>query len=117
MAQLLHHYLRTHRRRSGFSQDEIARLLGSASGTRVSRYERFARNPCLDTVFAYEIIFKKPIRQLFAGRYEAVRLDVRTRALQLSEALSKRAADHRTARKLSLLREIVESKPLQPGNR
>jgi transcriptional regulator with XRE-family HTH domain len=68
----LPHYLRTYRKRAGFSQDELAWLLGCRCGTKVSRYERFARTPNLQTVFAYEIIFGVPARELCAGIFEVV---------------------------------------------
>ncbi len=108
----LQHYLRTFRRRSGFSQQEIALLLGTSSGTKVSRYEGFKRFPSVISIFAYEIIFNQPIRELFAGTYTLVRRDVRARAEQLLNALSSvRKSDARTSRKIALLRAIVESAP------
>ena len=39
MPHKLENYLRTYRRRAGLSQDEMAFLLGTKSGTKVSRYE------------------------------------------------------------------------------
>jgi len=105
----LQHYLRTFRRRHGFSQAEIAHLLGTRSDTKVSRYERFRRNPSVLTVFAYEVIFNAPARDLFAGIYESVHRDVRTRAARLLSALESDANSPRTMRKVLLLRTIVES--------
>jgi transcriptional regulator with XRE-family HTH domain len=107
----LQHYLRTPRRRYGFSQSEVALLLGASSGTKVSRYESLRRSPSVITVFAYEIIFNKPARDLFAGTYDAVRRDVHERAGRLIKTLEPQAKNPRTARKLQLLRTIVESKP------
>ena len=110
----LQNYLRTHRRRTGLFQEEVAALLGASSGTKVSLHENFARRPALNAAFAYEIIFNRPARELFAGDYEEVRLAVRSRA----ELLAKRLRDEtreprslRVARKLELLRAITESKP------
>src|SRR5207249_11765504 len=70
MPQQLENYLRTYRRRAGLSQDEMAFLLGTKSGTKVSRYERLRREPSLRTAFAYAVIFRAPLRGLFAGAYE-----------------------------------------------
>ena len=111
----LQHYLRTYRRRFGLSQEEIARLLGASSGTKVSRYESFKRHPSVIAVFAYEIIFNKPIRDLFAGAYNAVRRDVQDRAKELLKALETEVANPRKSLKLQLLQAIVESKPEPPG--
>ena len=107
--QRLKNYLRTYRRRHGFSQEEISRLLGASSGTKVSRYESFSRHPALIAVFAYEIIFNTPVRELFAGTYDSVRRDVRERAAHLLKAIGPDAGNPRTVRKLDALRRIVES--------
>jgi transcriptional regulator with XRE-family HTH domain len=109
----LPNYLRTHRRRKGLSQGEVAALLGAASGTKVSRYENFARRPAATTVFALEIIFNEPANKLFAGAYEEVRLAVRARAELLVKELAKKTPKSRalrTVRKLEFLRAIVEAK-------
>ncbi len=111
----LQHYLRTHRRRHGLSQSEIAQLLGASSAGKVSRYESFRRRPSVATTFAYEIIFNMPASELFAGAYESVRSDVRERALRMIKSLEPYARNPRTDRKLQLLRIIVESKPLILG--
>jgi transcriptional regulator with XRE-family HTH domain len=110
----LQNYLRTHRRRAGLFQKEVAALLGAASGSKVSQYENFTRRPGITSVFAYEIIFNRPARELFAGDYEAVRVAVRSRAERLAEQLSQRTPESqslRVARKLKHLHGIVEPKP------
>ena len=107
----LQNYLRTYRRRHGFSQSEIALLLGVSSETKVSRYESFRRHPAVFTVFAFEIIFNTPARELFAGSYDLIRRDVRKRASRLIKMLEAGAKHAHTLRKLQLLRTIVESEP------
>jgi len=49
MSAPLKSYLRTYRKRSSFFQDEVAFLLGSVSGAKVSRYEHWARRPTMKT--------------------------------------------------------------------
>ena len=108
----LPNYLRTYRRRYGLSQDELAMLLGAVSGTKVSRYENFARMPVVETIFAYEIVFNQPASELFAGAYEAIRATLQPRAKRLLKQLTVDAAgkpNARIARKLELLRGIIES--------
>lgn len=111
--QRLQNYLRTHRRHHSLSQAEVATLLGAASGTKVSRYENFARMPGALTVFALEIVFNQPASELFAGNYQAIRLAVQERARSMEEELNSQpnAQDRTTLRKLELLRSIVELKP------
>jgi transcriptional regulator with XRE-family HTH domain len=109
----LPNYIRTFRRRSGLSQKELAMLLGATSGTKISRYENFTRMPAVNTIWACEAVFSQPAAELFAGNYEKVRLAVRARANRLLKHLAAEAPDTpppRIARKIALLRSIVESK-------
>ena len=91
----LPHYLRLHRKKVGLSQDDVASLLGARSGTKVSRYERFARTPTLETALACEVIFGVPVAEIFAGLIERAERAVILRAETLLERLVK---DPRTER-------------------
>jgi|SRR5271157_1182121 len=68
----LQNYLRTYRRKSGFTQREVAFLLGGKSGAQLSRYEKQRRLPPLRTALAFEAIYKVPLAELFAGVRESV---------------------------------------------
>ena len=103
MPHKLENYLRTYRRRAGLSQDEMAYLLGTRSGTKVSRYERLWRAPSLDTAFAYEVIFDTPARDLFAGRYERTACVTRRRMSILAERLRQGKQDRLTVHKIAAL--------------
>jgi len=81
----LPNYLQTNRRRASFSQEEVAFLLGMTGidkdrANKVSRDERFARVPTLEMALAYELIYGKPARDLFAGMYEEIARGVAARA-------------------------------------
>ena len=106
----LNNYLRTHRKRLGFSQSEIARLCACHCGTKVSRYERFEREPTLRNALIFEAIFHMPVRQLFPGIFQEVehRTILQARALlrRLEDTESKNPA---TSRKIIVLREIAGS--------
>src|SRR5713226_8684514 len=97
-----------HRKRSGFSQDELAYLLGTRDGAKVSRYERSGRQPSLETALAYRAIFKIPAEQLFAGRFQKVDRAVTRRARFLAQKLSGRPQTPRLSRKLEALAAIRE---------
>jgi transcriptional regulator with XRE-family HTH domain len=102
----LDNYLRTHRRRAGISQAEMAAfLLGTHDGTKVSRYERFARTPGLETALAYEAIFGISVRELFAGVYQRVERVARRRAQLLQKRIGP-VASERIA-KLKILGEAT----------
>lgn len=105
--QPLSHYLKMYRKRSGLSQDELALLLGCKSGSKVSRYERSGRVPRIDALLALEVVFREPVREIFRGRYERVRRDVRRRAQRLSRKVDARALTPGNKRKLDFLTEVI----------
>jgi len=103
----LPNYLRASRKKAGLSQDDLAFLLGCETGTKVSRYELFRRQPGLPTVFALEAIFGKPARELFAGMYEDAEQQTAERARRLLQRLNKHRDDEQLQRKLALLQAIA----------
>lgn len=113
MAYKLNNYLRTYRKRAGLSQDEMAYLLGCRSGAKVSRYERFVRQPTLQTALAYEAIFGVPVRELFAGIYQKVERPVSQRTQLLMRKLTAAKPDRITMRKLQILRAIASAPATQ----
>lgn len=102
----LTNYLRTYRKRAGFTQNEIAFLLGCKSGTKLSRYEQFNRLPKIETVFACEAIFRVPSRDLFAGIFHEVEKAIKARARKLARRLGKKTIDATAVRKLEALLAI-----------
>jgi len=108
MAQLPN-YLRSNRKRAALSQDEAAFLLGSHGGAKVCRYERFTCEPSLSTALAFEVMYQKPVRELFAGLYQRVERDVAARAKTLIYKTDRAKPNRRTARKRQLLASIINS--------
>lgn len=105
-------YLRMHRKRTALAQHELALLLGTTHGSKVSRYERGERTPTLQTVMAYEIIFRVGLRHLFAGEYHDVHQTVKQRARRLARRLRRqRHKSAATERKLDLLSRIINDLP------
>ena len=79
----LPNYLQTQRKRLALSQEEVGFLLGIKGinkGEKVSRDENFARQPSLQNALAYEAIYGRPVRELFAGRYQQAKQEVAARA-------------------------------------
>lgn len=107
MSQRLANYLLTYRKHAGLSQDEVAFLLGSESGTKVSRYERSVRQPTLETALAYEAILGVPSRTLFAGIFEKVDRAATQRAKTLVGKLRTSGNGQMTKRKLESLERVA----------
>ena len=79
----LPNYLQTQRKRLSLSQEEVGFLLGLAGmnkGNKVCRDENYAREPSLQDALAYEVIYGRPVRELFAGRYQQAQQNVAARA-------------------------------------
>ena len=116
MSRKLKNYLRTYRKRAGLSQVEMAYLLGCRSGAKVSRYERFARQPSLQAVFAYEVVFGVPARELFGGVFQQVEGATLRRAQSLVRKLKATKPDSIAARKLKVLRSATSTPMANSGN-
>src|SRR4051812_19900743 len=104
--QHLLNYLLTYRKRSALSQEEVAYLLGSQSGAKVCRYERFFREPGLQTALAYEVIFDRSVSELFPALFEKTQLEVRARARKLEQKEFGGNSSRLTARKRETLAAI-----------
>jgi transcriptional regulator with XRE-family HTH domain len=87
--------LRTARRRAGFTQPELAFLLGINDAGQVSRYERGTRLPSLLTAIGYDLILGEPVEALFASLRSGLALKVKNRMRRLRARL---ASKHETGR-------------------
>jgi DNA-binding XRE family transcriptional regulator len=101
----LPNYIRIHRRRVGLSQREMSEILGFRIES-VARHEQF-HTPDLQIAIGYELIFRVPVSELFAGLRDEVAIDVEAKLRQLEEQLGQRSAKdgdaNVTARKLAWL--------------
>ncbi len=103
----LPNYLKANRKRLALSQDEVAFLLGTRSGAKVCRYERFVRQPSLETALAYEAIFKRSVSELFGGLYQKMERDVVVRAKTLNDRKDRGKSNRQSARKRDALTDLA----------
>ena len=94
----LENYLRTYRRKSGLTQQEVGFLLGRETGAQVSRYEKRHRLPPLETALAYEEIFGVPVSELFAGIRQSVGRNVARQRVALRAGLQTKTPKNNDAR-------------------
>jgi transcriptional regulator with XRE-family HTH domain len=107
MATPLPNHLLSHRKRAALSQEDMAFLLGTRGGSKVSRYERFKRGPSLETVLAYEAIFGKPASQLFPGLYRSIERNLTQRVRVLIHKTKRRKQGPGNRRKLEVLAGVL----------
>lgn len=99
-----HSYIRTHRRKSGLTQHELATILGYKRDAQVCRHERADVTPTFLIALGYEILFRVPLAELFPGVYETVERAIEQRVAQMEEAFQQESGKgpgaEATARKL-----------------
>jgi transcriptional regulator with XRE-family HTH domain len=66
-----------YRRRMGFTQKHVARLLGQHDMSMVSHYEHGRAVPPLPVALSLEIIYRVPVAFLFPGLYDALKTRIR----------------------------------------
>ena len=103
----LPNYLLSNRKRLALSQEEVAFLLGAGNGQKVCRHERFAREPSLETAFAYEAIYKRTASELFSGLYQKLEKEVAARAKILAERTNRGKSNRRTIHKRQMLSNLA----------
>lgn len=101
----LQNYLRTHRRRNHLSQDEVAFLMGVATGSRVTRHEGSDRIPTLQVALGYELLFGVPMRELFTGEVHKVESIIRERLPELIRRTKEESPEN--LQKLSFLQGLA----------
>jgi transcriptional regulator with XRE-family HTH domain len=87
MEQRFESYLRPLRRRLGFTQGELAFLMGVKSRTVISRIEASKRRPSLSAIFICALVFDTPPSELFPGLISEFHESVHGRANELYEEL------------------------------
>lgn len=90
-------YLRSLRRRAGFSQRDFAELVGYLSHDQISRHERANSLPPLLIALTYEAVFQVPIAQLFPGVYSTVQDGMEERLVAYKKRLLESAGKGRKA--------------------
>jgi len=111
----LPNYLQTQRKRLSLSQEEVGFLLGLAGlnkGTKVCRDENYAREPSLQDALAYEVIYGRPVRELFAGRYQQAQQNVAARA----KILNFRKVRKLDVRKQQVIIQLADQASINPSN-
>jgi DNA-binding XRE family transcriptional regulator len=87
MVQKFRSYLRPVRRRWGFTQRELAFLIGYETGKSICRIEALKQKPTIEAAFACAVIFNTAPLKLFPGLFSDVEQAVLARTNELYEEL------------------------------
>jgi DNA-binding XRE family transcriptional regulator len=86
----LENYLRTFRKKAGLSQREMGKLLAYLDEGAISRHEQAKTRPPLYGAIAYELIFQKPVSEIFRGLRDKTKLEIEERLLKFEDELKTR---------------------------
>lgn len=115
MATPLSNYIRSYRKRSGLTQDEVAYVVGLLNDSSVTRMESGKRLPDLKTAFALEVLFGVSARELFPGMFLKIENRTIDRIGVLAATLMKNPKDPFHAHKLDSLARAVRESSLRSG--
>jgi transcriptional regulator with XRE-family HTH domain len=101
-------YLRTLRKKSSLSQDDVAMLLGIFERTHVSRHEIGQCRPAMADYIAYEFIFGVGIGAAYENERAKIAKRVGARARSLHESLGHRVTDRLRSKKRQSLEQIIK---------
>ena len=80
--------LKRHRKQSGFIREDLGFLLGRKEHSAITHHEAGKHAPDLKTALKYQILFGKPVHELFPGLYGEARAEILERAQRLSQRIS-----------------------------
>lgn len=82
-----HNYMRMHRKKARLSQSDIAHLASLSDHSNVSRWENGTREPSLETLIVYNLLFDTPIELIFKRQKEELEAHICGRIASRIEAL------------------------------
>ena len=88
----LANYLRAHRRKTGLTQHDVARVLEYVNRDPISRHERLESTPSLLIALSYEVLYRVPVSEIFAGLAETVEFNVEAQLTQFETYLGEQSA-------------------------
>lgn len=92
----------------------MAFLLGASSGAKVSRFERFKREPDLRSAFVCQVMFGIPANEIFPGIFAEVEQITKERARLLFRKLENSSPTSLTRRKMSILNGTTSDMKVAP---
>jgi transcriptional regulator with XRE-family HTH domain len=66
-----------YRRRMGFTQKQVARLLGHRDASMISHYEHCRALPPVAVALSLEIVYRVPVAFLFPAMYDELKQQIR----------------------------------------
>lgn len=100
-------YLHILRRKSGLSQSDLELVLEIVSESQVSRHERSASIPGLLAALSYEVLFQRPVSEIFPGLRSTLSAGIEGRLLRLERLLHESNSKGRRAEAIARKLEFM----------
>ena len=100
-------YAKTHRKKAGLSQNELASLFGDKSTSSILKTERGNEFPSLSRALSYYILFDCPVDEIFVELSKAQAMAVFKQIAKLTKKLEKQTQTLFVQRKLRFLNEAA----------
>ncbi len=98
--------LRTYRKRTELSIEDVSRLLNMEDSSTLSRCERGYRKPNLEIIFTYHILFEVSVEKLFENELKHTYVKIAKSIDPLIEELKNQDASRKVESKISLLNSL-----------
>jgi len=102
--------LRTYRKRSELTIEDVAQLMGIKESSTLSRCERNRRNPCYKVVFVYHLLFDVPIEKIFDDEVKIIFNELIKNIDPLIEELKKQGETKRNNERIAFLKAFKNKK-------
>ena len=100
-------FLRLYRKRSPLTQSDIAYLLGLPDDSNISRYEKGQREPGIEFLLVYHLLFNATIESFFEYQSAEVRANLLQRIEALNIGLRKDGNNAKHLSKIKFLEQVI----------
>lgn len=105
--------LRTYRKKTELSIEDVSQLLNMQDSSTLSRCERGCRKPNLEIIFTYHLLFEVSIEKLFENEMKFIYRKIGKNIDPLIEELSKQNLTRKVEARISFLnslKDLINSK-------
>lgn len=100
-------YFRLYRKRSPLSQPDIGFVMKFPDYTSVSRYEKGQRNPSIEFLIVYHLLFNISIEQFFEPELEIIKSNLITQIKLLIEKHQNEGSELSNSSKIKFLEQVI----------
>jgi len=101
------HILRVHRKRTHLTQSDVAFLLNLKDNSHISRCEKGERQPTIDIILTYHLLFDSQLGSFFADHRQLIQRRIASRLQPLIASLEEEAPTEKTLGRIHHLKKAL----------